>query len=88
VCFVIRNVFIYIFTTINLKTYILKAQFIIKPLKKHFSINLDVLQINLFNSNKKIDLVNRLKKDIKMQFNLHKNIKLSNNDIKILTINK
>ena len=66
----------------------MKAQFIIKPLKKHFNINLDVLQINLFNSNKKIDLVNRLKKDIKMQFHLHKNIKLSNNDIKILTINK
>ena len=33
---------------------------------------LDVLQINLFNSNKKIDLVNRLKKDIKMQFQKQK----------------
>ena len=66
----------------------MKAQFIIKPLKKHFTINLDVVQINLFNSNKKINIENKLKEDIKMHFHLHKNIKLSNNDIKILTINK
>ena len=64
----------------------MKAIFFIKPLQEHFTISLHKLQMHLFNTDKKLQLNNSLKKDIQLQFTLDKKIKLSKSDIKILTI--
>ena len=74
--------YIYIYT----KLFIMKAIFFIKSLQEHFTISLDKLQMHLFNTDKKLQLNNSLKKDIQLQFTLDKKIKLSKSDIQILTI--
>jgi len=85
-CFVFCIIIIYIFTPQTKKLFIMKAIFFIKSLQEHFTISLDKLQMHLFNTDKKLQLNNSLKKDIQLQFTLDKKIKLSKSDIQILTI--